>query len=191
MATRLPHSPDLDDTDRIIIDLLKGDGRIPLSRIADQLSVSPGMIRQRVQRLTENGLLQFVAVTNPLKIGYHTMAMIGVKADGSRLREIARQIAAFDEVIYLVITSAAYDLLVEVVCYDNHHLLEFLTEKLNGVDGVRDTEAFIYLDIVKEIYSWPVPDAVPGDAAASSSASTARPIDPCLEDLATVALDDP
>ncbi|HXF62335.1 MAG TPA: Lrp/AsnC family transcriptional regulator [Caldilineaceae bacterium] len=147
----------MDKVDRAIIAALKEDGRTPYSRIAEQLGVSPGMIRQRVQRLNEQGILQVVAVTNPLKIGYHTMALIGVKAEGQRLQQIARQIAAFDEVIYLTICSAAYNLLVEVLCLDNSHLLSFLTEKLYSVEGVRDTETFIYLDIVKEIYAWDSP----------------------------------
>lgn len=149
----------LDRIDHAIIQALKEDGRTPFSRIAEQLDVSPGMIRQRVQRLNDRGVLQVVAVTNPLKIGYHTMALIGVKADGNRLQEIARQIAAFDEVIYLTICSAAYNLLVEVICLDNTHLLSFLTDKLYSVDGVRDSETFIYLDIVKEIYAWDAPPA--------------------------------
>jgi Lrp/AsnC family transcriptional regulator for asnA, asnC and gidA len=147
----------MDRIDRAIIKALKEDGRMPFSRIAEQLGVSPGMIRQRVQRLNEQGILQVVAVTNPLKIGFHTMAFIGVKAEGNRLQEIARQIAAFDEVIYLTICSGAYNLLVEVLCLDNSHLLLFLTEKLYSVEGVRDTETFIYLDIVKEIYAWDSP----------------------------------
>jgi Lrp/AsnC family transcriptional regulator for asnA, asnC and gidA len=147
----------MDKIDRAIIKSLKEDGRMPYSRIAEQLRVSPGMIRQRVQRLNEQGILQVVAVTNPLKIGYHTMAFIGVKAEGNRLKEIARQIAAFDEVIYLSICSGAFNLLVEVLCLDNSHLLLFLTEKLYSVEGVRDTETFISLDIVKEIYAWDSP----------------------------------
>ena len=154
----------MDKTDRAIIKALKTDARMAFSQIADQLGVSPGMIRQRVQRLTESGALQLVAVTNPLKTGYHTMALIGVKADGNRLQEIARQIAAFEEVIYLTICSAAYNLLVEVTCLDNADLLKFLTEKLYGVEGVRDTETFIYLDIVKEIYTWDPPVVDGGEA---------------------------
>lgn len=150
----------MDKIDRAIIKALKEDGRTPFSRIAEQLNVSPGMVRQRMQRLNERGILQVVAVTNPLKVGFHTMALIGVKADGHRLQEIARQIAAFDEVIYLTICSAAYNLLVEVLCLDNSHLLAFLTEKLYSVEGVRDTETFIYLDIVKEIYAWDAPAPV-------------------------------
>jgi Lrp/AsnC family transcriptional regulator for asnA, asnC and gidA len=147
----------LDKTDREIIRSLKTDGRMAFSTIAAHLSVSPGMIRQRVQRLQDGGVLQFVAVTHPLKTGYHTMALIGVKADGHRLQEIARQIAAFEEVIYLAITAGTYNFLVEVTCVDNAHLLRFLTEQLYGVEGVREAETFIYLDIVKEIYAWDPP----------------------------------
>ncbi|HAJ36272.1 MAG TPA: AsnC family transcriptional regulator [Chloroflexi bacterium] len=147
----------LDKTDRAIIQALKNDGRLPFSTIAAQLNVSPGMIRQRVQRLVDAGVLQFAAVTNPLRSGYHTMAMIGVKADGTRLREIANQIAAFEEVIYLAITSGAYNFLVEVTCIDNADLLRFLSDKLYSVEGVREAETFIYLDIVKEIYAWNPP----------------------------------
>lgn len=165
----------LDRIDRAVIQALKEDGRTPFSRIAEQLNVSPGMIRQRVQRLNERGVLQVVAVTNPFKIGYNTMAMIGVKADGYRLQEIARQIAAFDEVIYLTICSAAYNLLVEVICLDNSHLLSFLTEKLYSVEGVRDSETFIYLDIVKEIYAWDVPPI--GPAASPADSTEEAPID--------------
>lgn len=147
----------LDSTDRAIIRTLKSDGRMPFSTIAGQLNVSPGMIRQRVQRLVDGGVLQFMAVTHPLRTGYHTMALIGVKADGHRLKDIARQIAEFEEVIYLAITSGTYNFLVEVTCIDNADLLRFLSEKLYSVEGVREAETFIYLDIVKEIYAWDPP----------------------------------
>ncbi|MBK8046259.1 MAG: Lrp/AsnC family transcriptional regulator [Anaerolineales bacterium] len=152
----------LDNTDRAIIRSLKSDGRMPFTTIAEALNVSPGMIRQRVQRLVDGGALQFVAVTHPLKTGFHTMALIGVKADGQRLQEIARQIAAFEEVIYLAITAGTYNFLVEVTCIDNADLLHFLTDKLYGVEGVREAETFIYLDIVKEIYTWDPPAADAG-----------------------------
>lgn len=158
--------------DRRIIRLLKGDGRLPFSTMAAQMGVSPGMVRQRVQRLNERGVLQFAAVTNPLKIGYHTMALIGVKADGHRLHEIARQIAAFDEVIYLAITAGSYNFLVEVTCIDNADLLQFLTQKLYGVEGVREAETFIYLDIVKEIYAWDPPGGSTGGESAGDAVST-------------------
>jgi Lrp/AsnC family transcriptional regulator for asnA, asnC and gidA len=125
-------------------------------------------------------VLQVAAVTNPLKIGFHTMALIGVKADGHRIREIARQIAAFEEVIYLAITAGTYNFLVEVTCSDNAHLLHFLSERLYSVEGVREAETFIYLDIVKETYAWDPPHsegaALPASPPEGETAATALPV---------------
>jgi Lrp/AsnC family transcriptional regulator for asnA, asnC and gidA len=142
----------IDDIDRQIIATLKEDGRMPFAQIAQRLGVSPGMVRQRFHRLVQDGVLQVVPVTNPTLMGYHMMALIGVRADGNRIREIARQLASLEEVIYLVLCTGTYDILVEVICRDNAHLLQFLTERLRAVEGVRDTETFIYLEIVKEAY---------------------------------------
>ncbi len=145
----------LDEIDLEIIRTLKRDGRTPFAQIAQRLGVSTGMIRQRYQRLTKEGVLQVVAVTNPLLLGFSTMAMIGIKVDGAHLQEVAEKIAALEEVIYLVLTAGAYDLFVEVVFRDNEHLLEFLSQRLRTIEGIRETETFMYLKIVKEIYSWP------------------------------------
>ena len=143
----------LDAIDHQIIAILKRDGRMPFARIARDLDVSPGMVRERYNRLVQEGVLQVIAVANPLKVGYHTMTLMGIKVDGSRLRDVARQIAALEEVIYLVLCTGSYDLLAEVVCRDNAHLLEFLSERLSPIEGVYNTESFVYLDIVKEIYT--------------------------------------
>jgi len=144
----------IDEIDLQIIKILNGDGRTPFAQIAQRLDVSTGMIRQRYQRLVREGILQVVAITNPLLMGYTTMAHIGVKVDVNRLEEIADEIAAFEEVIYLVLLTGSYDLNLEVVCRDNAHLLNFLSDKLHAVEGVKDTETFIYLRIAKETYSW-------------------------------------
>jgi Lrp/AsnC family transcriptional regulator for asnA, asnC and gidA len=142
----------LDAFDHQIIAALKEDGRMPFAEIARRLDVSPGMVRERYLRLVDSGILQVVAVTRPTKVGYRMMSLIGIKADGSRLREIAHEVAAFEEVVYLVICTGTYDLLAEVVCRDNEEFLRFLTERLRSVKGIRDTETFVYLDIAKEIY---------------------------------------
>jgi len=149
---KLKASYPLDETDRAIILALKEDGRMPFAEIARRLDVSPGMVRQRYLQLVEDKILQVVPVTNPPLMGYKVMAQIGIRADNRRLREVVRQIAAFEEVIYLVLCTGPYEILVEVVCRDNAHLLEFLTEDLGAVDGIRSTETFLYLEIVKEAY---------------------------------------
>jgi Lrp/AsnC family transcriptional regulator for asnA, asnC and gidA len=143
----------LDAIDEKILKALRADGREAFSQIAEQLNVSPGMIRQRYNRLVDLGYLKVVAVTNPLRMGMRTMAVIGVRTDGDKMLEIADQIAKFSEVVYLVVVSGRYDLMLEVICRDHAELLQFLTEKLYRIQGVRETESFMHLKIVKEVYS--------------------------------------
>jgi len=142
----------LDATDLSIIESLQKDGREAFAQIAERLNVSPGMIRQRYNRLVEMGYLKIVAVTNPLMMGIRTMALIGIHTDGHKLLQVAEKISNLDEVVYLVVVSGRYDIICEVFCRDHEDLLKFLTEKLAKVDGIRETESFMHLKIVKEIY---------------------------------------
>ena len=143
---------ELDQVDRYIIDALRKDGREPFAQIAERLNVSPGMIRQRYSRLVEQGLLKVVAITNPIQRGIKTMAMIGIRTDGNRMLEVADKVARLPEVVYLVVASGRFDILAEVFCRDHEDLLKFITDKLYGIEGVRETETFMHLRIVKEIY---------------------------------------
>jgi Lrp/AsnC family transcriptional regulator for asnA, asnC and gidA len=142
----------LDQTDLNIIEALRKDGRVAFAQIAEQLDVSPGMIRQRYSRLVDQGFLKVVAITNPTQMGYKTMAMIGIRVDGSKLLGVAEKISKLEEVIYLVISSGRFDIFAEVVCRDHEDLLLFITEKLSTIDGVRESESFIHLKIMKEVY---------------------------------------
>lgn len=148
----IEQSDRLDETDVKIVDALRKDGRVAFAQIAGQLGVSPGMIRQRYNRLVEMGYLKVVAITNPSRLGIKTMAMIGVRTDGDKMLQVAEQIAALDEVIYIVVVSGRYDILAEVFCRDHADLLKFLTEKLAKIKGVRETESFMHLKIMKEVY---------------------------------------
>jgi len=143
----------IDEIDEKILKALRADGREAFSQIAEQLNVSPGMVRQRYNRLVDLGYLKVVAVTNPLRMGMRTMALIGIRTDGDKMLQVADKIAEFKEVVYLIVVSGRYDLMIEVICRDHAELLQFLTEKLYRIDGVRDTESFMHLKIVKEVYS--------------------------------------
>jgi Lrp/AsnC family transcriptional regulator for asnA, asnC and gidA len=145
-------SSSIDDIDRQIITLLQKDGRATFAQIAKLLKVSPGMIRVRYNRLVELGILRVVAITNPLRMGFQTMALIGIKTEPDKLLEVADHIAALDEVIYLILVSGAYDIIAEIVCKDQNHLLNFLSERLYKIDGVHESESFMHLKIVKEVY---------------------------------------
>lgn len=151
-STVTVHSQDLDTVDLQIMEALREDGRIAFAQIAERLNVSPGMIRMRYNRMLEMGYLKVVAITNPLRMGYEAMAMIGVRTDGKKMLEVAEKIAALDEVVYLIVTSGRYDIMVEVFCRDHADLLRFITEKLYSIEGVRESESFLQLKIVKEVY---------------------------------------
>jgi Lrp/AsnC family transcriptional regulator for asnA, asnC and gidA len=140
--------------DKRIIEHLQQDGRRPFTQIAADLGVSEAAVRARTNRLVERGVLQVVGVTDPLRLGFQQMAMIGIRCERDKLVEVSERIADMPEVDYVVITAGTYDLLIETVCEDNEALLRFLAEKLRQIDGVRDTETFVYLRMVKQTYQW-------------------------------------
>jgi Lrp/AsnC family transcriptional regulator for asnA, asnC and gidA len=145
----------LDDTSKAIIEQLQLDGRRSYAAIGKAVGLSEAAVRQRVQRLTEAGVMQVVAVTDPLQLGFDRQAMIGIKAEGS-LEPIADELAKMDEVEYVVITAGSFDLLAEVLCESDEHLLQVLSERIRQIEGVKATETFVYLKLVKQTYSWGV-----------------------------------
>ncbi len=145
---------DVSDLDKRIVEQLQEDGRRPFTQIAGDLGVSEAAVRARTNRLIERGILQVVGVTDPLKLGFQQMAMIGVKVEAARLIEVAEEIAAFPETSYVVVTAGTYDILVECVAEDNDALLQFLSARLRKIRGVRETETFVYLRLMKQTYQW-------------------------------------
>jgi Lrp/AsnC family transcriptional regulator for asnA, asnC and gidA len=119
------------------------------------VGLSEAAVRQRVQRLIEGGVMQVVAVTDPLELGFARQAMVGIRVSGV-LEPVADAIAQLDEVDYVVVTAGSYDLLVEVVCESDEHLLELISGRIRAIDGVVMTETFMYLQLRKQTYSWGV-----------------------------------
>jgi len=142
----------LDDVSRAIVEQLQEDGRRPYARIAAAVGLSEAAVRQRVQRLLDAGVMQIVAVTDPLQLGFSRQAMVGVRVSGDP-REVADRVAEFTEVDYVVISAGSVDLLVEVVCEDDDQLLETVA-RIRGVDGVQSTETHLYLGLRKQTYAW-------------------------------------
>jgi Lrp/AsnC family transcriptional regulator for asnA, asnC and gidA len=146
-------SPLLDGVNRALISALQADGRRSYAALADDVGLSDAAVRQRVQRLLDAGIMQIVAVTDPLQLGFARQAMIGVRAEGDT-REIADKLAALPEVDYVVVTAGSFDILVEVVCNDDEHLLSLLNDSIRTVPGVRGSETFVYLKLAKQTYTW-------------------------------------
>ncbi len=142
----------LDDTAKGIIEQLQADGRRSYAAIGKAVGLSEAAVRQRVQRLLESGVMQIVAVTDPLTLGFRRQTMIGIRCEGD-LERVAEHLAVLDEIDYVVITAGSFDLLIEVVCEDDDHLLEILS-RVRAVPSVTSTETFVYLKLRKQTYSW-------------------------------------
>ena len=146
-------APILDEVSKGIIDQLQEDGRRPYAAIGKAVGLSEAAVRQRVQRLLESGVMQIVAVTDPLQVGFSRQAMIGVRTSGE-LTQVADKLAAMSEVDYVVVTAGSFDILSEVVCEDDDDLLNLVSTRIRAIPGVVSTETFVYLKLRKQLYNW-------------------------------------
>jgi Lrp/AsnC family transcriptional regulator for asnA, asnC and gidA len=135
---------------------LQADGRRSYAEIASVLNLSPSSIQQRAHRLMESGVLKVRAVVDPQLMGFPVSATIALEVDGTVLREVAADLAKIEEISYVVLCAGSYDIQIEVVCRDNTHMVDLITE-ISKINGVRSTETFIYLEIVKNTYQWGIP----------------------------------
>jgi Lrp/AsnC family transcriptional regulator for asnA, asnC and gidA len=144
---------ELSPLDKRIIEHLQADGRRPFTQIAHELGVSEAAVRARTNRLIERGILQIVGVADPGKLGFQ-QALIGIRCEPGRIVAVAEALAELPEVDYVVVTTGRFDILIETVSEDNEGLLGFLTERLQAIEGVRDTETFTYLRLIKQTYQF-------------------------------------
>lgn len=143
----------LDEISKTIIEQLQADGRRSYATIGRAVGLSEAAVRQRVQRLLENGVMQIVAVTDPVQVGLGRQAMIGIRVSGE-IEPVAEALAAMPEVDYVVVTAGSFDILAEVVAEDDDHLLDTLSRRIRGLKGVMTTETFVYLKLHKQTYAW-------------------------------------
>jgi Lrp/AsnC family transcriptional regulator, regulator for asnA, asnC and gidA len=143
----------LDAANRAIIEALQRDGRQPYGAIAEAVGLSEAAVRRRVQRLRETGVMQIVAVTDPMQIGFARQAMVAIAASGD-IEAVAEKLSKIPEVDYIVITAGSWDLLAEVVVEDDEHLLRLINRQIRSIEGVVRTESFLYLKLVKQTYNW-------------------------------------
>jgi len=143
----------LDDVSKGIIEQLQEDGRRSYAEIGKAVGLSEAAVRQRVQKLTESGVMQVVAVTDPMQLGFYRQAMIGVRVTGDTTR-VAEELAAIPSIDYVVLTAGSFDVLAEVVCESDEDLIELLNRRIRAIEGVLSTETFVYLKLQKQFYNW-------------------------------------
>ena len=145
--------PLLDDINKRIIEQLQRDGRMSYANLAKKIGLSEAAARQRVQRMLDSGVMQIVAVTDPLQVGFNREAMIGITVHGD-IEPVADKLIEMSEVTYCVMTAGSFDLIAEVVCENDEHLLDIINKRIRAIPGVRGTESFVYLRLKKQTYAW-------------------------------------
>jgi Lrp/AsnC family transcriptional regulator for asnA, asnC and gidA len=143
----------LDDVDRKIIGVLQGDGRCPYGAIAEQVGLSEAAVRRRVQRLRETGIMEIVAVTDPLQLGFRREALVGIRVQGD-VRLVADKIASIEEVTYVVLVAGSFDVIAELVTVDDDSLVHLLNDAIRSIPGVTEVETFVYLKLAKQTFNW-------------------------------------
>lgn len=143
----------IDDVSKAIIEQLQDDGRRSYAEIGKAVGLSEAAVRQRVQKLTDAGVMQVVAVTDPMQLGFYRQAMIGVRVAGDTTA-VADALSRLRAVDYVVLTAGSFDILAEVVCEDDDDLIELLNKQIRGIEGVQSTETFVYLRLQKQFYNW-------------------------------------
>ena len=143
----------LDELSKAIVEQLQEDGRRSYAEIGKAVGLSEAAVRQRVQKLTDSGVMQVVAVTDPMQLGFFRQAMIGIRATGDTT-VIAASLATMPAVDYVVLTAGSFDILVEVVCENDDDLVALLNKQIRSLPGVQSTETFVYLKLVKQQYNW-------------------------------------
>lgn len=146
-------TPTLDSTSKAIIEQLQLDGRRSYAEIGKAVGLSEAAVRQRVQKLTDAGVMQIVAVTDPMRLGFSQQAMIGIRVSGDT-RVVADTLAELPEVAYVVLSAGSFDILAEIVCEDDNALIDLLNQSIRRIDGVVSTETFLYLQLKKQRYDW-------------------------------------
>jgi Lrp/AsnC family transcriptional regulator for asnA, asnC and gidA len=153
MAPPTERSTTLDTVSKAIVEQLQEDGRRPYSEIGKAVGLSETATRQRVQKLQDAGILQIVAVTDPLQLGFARQAMIGVRVSGDT-RVAAARMTELPGVTYVVSTAGSFDLLVEVVCESDDDLIDLLNDRIRSLPDVASTETFVYLKLHRQLYNW-------------------------------------
>ena len=143
----------LDDVSKAIIEQLQADGRRSYAEIGKAVGLSEAAVRQRVQKLTDSGVMQVVAVTDPMQLGFYRQAMIGIRVTGDTT-VLAAALSKLPAVDYVVLTAGSFDILVEVVTENDDDLITLLNKEIRALPGVQSTETFVYLKLVKQQYNW-------------------------------------
>ena len=151
---------DIDGTDRQIIELLQENCRRTNADIARIIEISESTVKNRINRLVDNGILKNLAVLNPQSLGYHSDVLVGIRVAQGRMKETGDALKEMNEVVYLGYITGRYDIMVEILLHDPQELLSFIRDRLGKIPGIVSTETFYVMQNEKINYDWKLPKEI-------------------------------
>jgi Lrp/AsnC family transcriptional regulator, regulator for asnA, asnC and gidA len=147
----------LDQIDRQIINLLQGDARASYQKIGKALGLSPSTARRRVERLLETDTLRLVAVPSWPKLGYNLTALVALSVELNRLKEVGERLRGMDEICFIAFTTGGFDLVAQLVLPANEDYVDFVTERIAPIEGVRSLQTFLIPGFIKSFEQYRLP----------------------------------
>jgi Lrp/AsnC family transcriptional regulator for asnA, asnC and gidA len=145
---------DIDSIDCLMIELLQKDGRISNTEMAKTIGISEATVRSRLNRLIEEEIIQIVAVSNPLKLGFEIVGNIRIHVDVKKMEKIIRELSALKALWFIVQSTGGTGIDAEFVAKDLNELNDLIFERINKIEGVLRTETTLFLKYVKRHYDW-------------------------------------
>jgi len=141
----------IDETDKEILSVLKDNARMPFLDIAKQLKISESTIRKRVSNLENRGVIKkYSAVIEPSKIGYGSVAIVGIDAKAEKFLSVAKKLTEYDNVKFVSTSSGDHMIIAEIWMERASELRDFITNTIEKMDGVTRTCPAILNERLKE-----------------------------------------
>jgi Lrp/AsnC family transcriptional regulator for asnA, asnC and gidA len=165
------------DTDIQIIRCLQDDARSSVAKLAGRLRMPESTVRHRLNALLRHGLIEFVAMTNPLRLGFQIWVILEIQAQIPKIRSVANRLAAVPEIYFVGVTTGNYNVFAAAVFRSNHELVDFMTRRLAGIRGIVRTTTANIVDVVKRTIEFRLP-ATPRRPLAAPGSRRARRVLP-------------
>lgn len=144
----------LDKIDVGIIAFLHKDARASAKAIADDLGIPESTVRNRLGRLVSSGVIEFVALTNPLRLGHSVWVMMEIEVESRRIRHVAQDLSKIPDVYFVYITTGSFDVFAGATFSTNEEMVDFLTNTLSKVEGIVRVNTRTILEVHKRVFKF-------------------------------------
>jgi len=141
----------IDEKDKLILNILQENYKISYKDISNKVGLAASTIHNRVQSMLNEGIIQeFDTFVDPFKVGYNTIAIVGLSVDPLKINQVSKKLAEFDEIQLIASSAGEYNIILQIIAQDEKELWRFINEKLKSIEGIRqEMNVSSFIDIFK------------------------------------------